>query len=116
MEFKIWNLFWEEYWQDLRNCMPEASSIQKENFDTLWLVISISNKRNYYELDDNFKEYFSTQLKDINNEKLVLSIKQIIALIQTSNIKIENIVQLKRYKKAILTLNDILDNYINSFN
>ena len=116
MEFKIWNLFWEEYWQDLRNCMPEASSIQKENFDTLWLVISISNKRNYYELDDNFKEYFSTQLKDINNEKLVLSIKQIIALIQTSNIKIENIVQLKRYKKAILTLNDILDNYINTFN
>lgn len=96
--------------------MPEASSIQKENFDTLWLVISISNKRNYYELDDNFKEYFSTQLKDINNEKLVLSIKQIIALIQTSNIKIENIVQLKRYKKAILTLNDILDNYINTFN
>lgn len=96
--------------------MPEASSTQKENFDTLWLVISISNKRNYYELDDNFKEYFSTQLKDINNEKLVLSIKQIIALIQTSNIKIENIVQLKRYKKAILTLNDILDNYINTFN
>lgn len=116
MSFKIWSLFWDEYWQDLRKCMPEVSSIQKENFDTLWLVISISNKRNYYELDENFQKYFSSQIRGINDKKLVSSIKQIIALIQTSNIKIENIIQVKKYEKAILTLNDILDDYINTFN